>query len=52
MGFPIQFTSASIKLLRVVAIRTPDSLATPLAGLVIGKFTEPLLVLWIILLLL
>ena len=52
MGFSIYFTSVSIKLLRVVAIRTPDSLATPLAGLVIGEFTEPLFVLWIILLLL
>ena len=52
MGLSIQFTSVSIELLRVVTMRTPDPFATPLTGLVIGKFTEPLLVLWIILLLL
>ena len=52
MGFPIQFTSVVIELLRVVTVGTPDSFATPLAGLVIGKSTEPLLVLWVILLLL
>ena len=52
MGLSIQFTSVSIELLRVVTIRTPDPFATPLAGLVIRIFTEPLFVLWIILLLL
>ena len=52
MSLPIQFTSVPIKLLHVVAIRTPDSFAAPLAGFVTGKFAEPLLVLWIILLLL
>ena len=52
MGLPIQFTSIPIELLRVVTIRTPDSFATPLAGLVVGKFTEPLFVLRIGLLLL
>ena len=52
MGFPIQFTSVPIELLRVMTIRTPDPFATPLAGFVVGKFTELLFVLWIILLLL
>ena len=52
MGLSIQFTSVPIELLRVVIIRTPDPFATPLAGLVIGKFTEPVLIMWIILLLL
>ena len=52
MGLSIQFTSVPIELLGVVTIRTPDPFATPLAGLVIGKSTEPLLILWIILLLL
>ena len=52
MGLPIQFTSVPIELLRVVTIRTPDSFATPLAGLVIGKFTELLFVQRISLLLL
>ena len=52
MGLPVQFTSVPIELLRVMTIRTPDPFATPLAGLVIGEFTELLLILWIILLLL
>ena len=52
MGLSIRFTSVSIELLRVMTVRTPNPFAAPLAGLVIGKFTEPLLVLWIILLLL
>ena len=52
MGFTVQFTSVPIELLRVVTIRTPDSFATPLAGLVIGKFTELLFVQRISLLLL
>ena len=52
MGLPIQFTSVPIELLRVMAIRAPDSFAAPLAGLVTGISTEPLLVLRVILLLL
>ena len=52
MGLSIQFTSVPIELLGVVTIRTPDPFATPLAGLVIGIFTELLFVLWISLLLL
>ena len=52
MGLSIQFTSVPIELLRVVTVGTPDSFATPLAGLVVGVFTEPLFILWVILLLL
>ena len=52
MGLPIQFTSVPIELLRVMTIRTPYPFAAPLAGLVIGEFTELLFVLWVILLLL
>ena len=52
MGLSIQFTSVPIELLRVVTVRTPDPFATPLAGLVIGKFTELLLIKRVIFLLL
>ena len=52
MGFPIQFTSVVIELLRVVTVGTPDPLATPLTGFVVGKFTELLFVLRIVFLLL
>ena len=52
MGLPIQFTSVPIELLRVVTVGTPASFATPLAGLVVGKFTELLFVLRIVFLLL
>ena len=52
MGLSIQFTSVPIELLRVMTVRTPNPFTAPLAGLLTGILTEPLLVQWVILLLL